>query len=94
MEKLDVFIEGELVDLCIPTPEFAKNSEWYSWFNNPETNKYLDQGAFPNTREDELLFYQTEHNRRLLLVVTDKESVPLGVISLSFIRTQFGLFRN
>ena len=85
MEKLDIFIKGELIDLCIPTPEFARDSEWYSWFNNPNTNKYLEQGAFPNTREDELNFYQNEHNKRLLLVVTDKEGDTLGVISLSFI---------
>lgn len=85
MEKLDVFIKGELIDLCIPTPEFAKESDWYSWFNNPETNRYLEQGAFPNTREDELSFYQNEHNKRLLLVVVDKEGNYLGVISLSFI---------
>lgn len=85
MEKLDVFIKGELIDLCIPTPEFAKESEWYSWFNNPETNRYLEQGAFPNTREDEFAFYESEHNKRLLLAVVDKEGETLGVISLSFI---------
>ena len=82
---LDVFIQGELIDLCIPTPEFAKDSDWYSWFNNPEINKYLEQGAFPNTREDELSFYQNEHNKRLLLVIEDKKNNPIGIISLSFI---------
>ena len=32
--KLDVFIKGDLIDLCIPTVEFARESDWYSWFNN------------------------------------------------------------
>ena len=35
MKKLDVYISGETMDLCIPTLEFAKESQWYSWFNKP-----------------------------------------------------------
>lgn len=85
MEKLDIFIKGELIDLCIPTPEFARDSEWYSWFNNPNTNRYLEQGAFPNSREDELAFFQNERLKRLLLAIVDKEGETLGVISLSAI---------
>ena len=83
--RLDVFIKGELIDLCIPTPEYAKESDWYSWFNNPKTNRYLEQGMFPNTREDELAFYQAERNKRVLLAIIDKNDVNLGVVSLSFI---------
>lgn len=83
--NLDVFIKGELIDLCIPTPEYAKESDWYSWFNNPKTNKYLEQGMFPNTREDELAFYESERHKRLLLAVLDKKGTNLGVVSLSFI---------
>lgn len=83
--KLDVFIKGELMDLCIPTPEYAKESDWYSWFNNPKTNRYLEQGMFPNTREDELAFYQSEKSKRLLLAIIDKYGENIGVASLSFI---------
>ena len=43
MKKLDVFLAGETVDLCIPTIEFAKNSQWYSWFNNKKLTRYLDR---------------------------------------------------
>lgn len=84
--KLDVFIEGELIDLCIPTEEFAAGSNWYSWFNNPKTNKYLEQGAFPNTVEEQVEFFRKEkQNRsRLMLIVSDKKDY-LGTISLSFI---------
>lgn len=83
--KLDVFIAGELIDLCIPTKEYALESDWYSWFNNPKTNRYLEQGIFPNTREDELAFFESERNKRLILAVLDKQGNNLGVISLSFI---------
>lgn len=83
--KLDVFIKGELVDLCIPTTEYARESDWYSWFNNPKINKYLEQGMFPNTREDEVSFFERERSKRLILIVVDKEGNDLGVISFSFI---------
>lgn len=83
--KLDVFIKGELVDLCIPTSEYARESDWYSWFNNPKINKYLEQGMFPNTRDDEVSFFERERSKRLILIVVDKEGNDLGVISFSFI---------
>lgn len=83
--KLDVFIKGELMDLCIPTPEYARNSDWYSWFNNPKTNRFLEQGAFPNTREDEVAFFERERNKRLILIIVDKSGEDIGVISVSSI---------
>ena len=83
--KLDVFIKGELIDLCIPTLEFVKQSQWYNWFNNPKTNRFLEQGAFPNTIEDEIDFFERERRNRLILIITDKNQDELGVISLSFI---------
>lgn len=85
MKKLDVFIKGELIDLCIPTSEYARNSDWYSYFNNPKTNRYLEQGAFPNTPEDEVAFFERERSKRLILIIVDKEGNDLGVISFSFI---------
>lgn len=83
--KLDKFIVGELVDLCIPTSEYAKESDWYSWFNNPKTTRFLEQGIFPNTNDDELIFFEKEKDKRLILIVCDKSGDDLGVISFSFI---------
>ena len=73
------------MDLCIPTSEYARESDWYSWFNNPKINKYLEQGMFPNTRDDEVSFFERERSKRLILIVVDKEGNDLGVISFSFI---------
>ncbi len=73
------------MDLCIPTPEYAKESDWYSWFNNPKTNKFLEQGMFPNTREDELSFFESERHKRIILAIMDKKGENLGVVSLSAI---------
>ena len=38
--ELDSFIEGENIDLCIPTEDFAEKSDWYSWFNNQDITRY------------------------------------------------------
>lgn len=88
MKELDIFIKGELIDLRIPTIEYARESKWYSMFNNPKINRFLEQGAFPTTAEDEVDFFIAERNKRLILIVTDKDSNDLGVISFSFVNYQ------
>lgn len=82
MKTLDIFIEGETVNLCIPTAQFAAESEWYSWFNCKVITKYLNQGAFPNTSEKQLEFFDCQKNIRLTLIISNKEKY-MGVISLS-----------
>jgi ribosomal-protein-alanine N-acetyltransferase len=85
MKKLDVFISGESIDLCIPTLEFAKNSQWYSWFNNKKLTRYLDeQGLFPNTADMQVEYFNSLKQDRLTLIVSNK-SVYMGVVSLSSI---------
>ena len=82
---LDIFIHGELVDLAIPTEDFASGDVWYKWFNDQRVNKYLDQGLFPNTKAIQLDFFKSIGENRLILVIQNKEGVPLGVVSLSYI---------
>ena len=84
MKNLDVFIKGELIDLCIPTKSFAKNSNWYSWFNSKQITKYLDQGAFPNTSDDQLKFLNNNIKSRFMLIIFDKKNNKYnGIVSLS-----------
>ena len=82
---LDIFIEGETIDLAIPTRDYAFNSEWFSYFNNKSITRYLDQGSFPNTRDKQVEFWLNNQEDRLLLIVQSKEGEGLGVISLSCI---------
>lgn len=81
--KLDIFIEGETIDLRIPTLEFAEKSDWYKWFNNPEITQYLEQGQFPNTYQDQIFFFEGERKRRLILIATNKLNEIIGVTSIS-----------
>jgi RimJ/RimL family protein N-acetyltransferase len=85
---LDVFIEGELVDLAIATEDFAAGDIWYKWFNDKSINKYLEQGVFPNTQTSQVDFFKSMGKDRLALVVQNKKGKPLGIVSLSFINFQ------
>ncbi|MCB0393244.1 MAG: GNAT family N-acetyltransferase [Bdellovibrionales bacterium] len=81
--KLKSFITGESINLCVPTSEFALNSEWYNWVNRPENSRFLmGRGMFPNTPEDQLKFFEQEKDRRVLLIVEHKGEY-IGVVSLS-----------
>jgi RimJ/RimL family protein N-acetyltransferase len=83
--NLDVFIEGETINLCLANENFAKNSSWYSWFNNFKTTRFLEQGIFPNSPSEQLDFFQSvKGSNRLSLIISDKENY-LGTISLSSI---------
>lgn len=83
--QLDVFISGELVDLSIPTANFAERSSWYSWFNDKNITKFLEQGAYPNSPDDQLAFFRNIPQDRIVLIIVDKDGRNIGVISLSFI---------
>ena len=84
MKNLDVFIKGEIVDLCVPTIEFAEESNWYSWFNDPDITRFLDQGVWPNTSEQQVDFLKSTKHDRLLLVIRYQD-VYVGVVSFSSI---------
>ena len=82
MKELDVFISGEVMNLCIPTEEFSKESKWYSWFNNPMIVRFLEQGMFPNTPKDQVEFFRSQKSDRLMLIISNKK-MYMGIISLS-----------
>lgn len=85
MSALDIFIPGETINLCIPTITFARESAWYSWFNDAQTTRYLSQGAIPNTPYLQEQFFLSQKCDKLILIICGRDSQPLGVISLSSI---------
>lgn len=85
MKDLEIFIPGETIDLCIPTQEFARESNWYSWFNNPDITRYLgERGNYQNTPEKQEKFFLAEKDKRLILIISTKKKIYKGVVSLSF----------
>tara|TARA_B100000902_G_C27299921_1_gene912201 strand:- start:1956 stop:2513 length:558 start_codon:yes stop_codon:yes gene_type:complete len=84
--KFETFIKGETVDLVLLTEEIAAKTDWYSWFNDQKLTKLLKQGYFPNTPEDQVLYFKKniESGKRLQLgVVIKKINKFIGVVSLS-----------
>ena len=80
---LDIFIEGESVDLAVPNLEFAGGDIWYAWFNDPSITRFLEQGAYPNTPEQQKQFFNSIQDERLALIIQNKKEKPVGVVSLS-----------
>ena len=84
----DIFIEGEVVDLCVPSEDPWVLEQWYKWFNNQETTKYLEQGIFPNTLNNQKEYLKSavhSKDRIILLIKPKKGDYFVGVTSLSYI---------
>ena len=78
----NIFLSGETIDLCIPQEEDF--DEWSSWFNDQNITRFLEQGKFPNTKQDQLYFYNSAtKNNRFLTLIKSKDSELLGVFSIS-----------
>tara|TARA_B100000787_G_scaffold110031_1_gene81889 strand:- start:9626 stop:10354 length:729 start_codon:yes stop_codon:yes gene_type:complete len=84
--NLDIFIEGETIDLKIPNANFVKNSNWYKILNSKKNTRFLDHGLFPNTLKEQVIFFEdSKKNNRIILIIFDKANNFIGVISLSSI---------
>jgi RimJ/RimL family protein N-acetyltransferase len=88
----EVFIEGETLDLVIPTDMAVHRDRWHSWFNDPKVVQHSDHGLWPNTPEKQVAFLEsTSHKEtdRLVLLVRPKGARAVtGVVSLSGINWQ------
>ncbi|MFE0752810.1 GNAT family N-acetyltransferase [Inquilinus sp. NPDC058860] len=84
--RYSVFIEGETLDLCVPS-EVAIEDGWADWFNDARTTRWLAQGIYPNHVEDQRSFLESIRKRdRFAVLICGKGGGPLyGIISLSAI---------
>jgi len=90
IEKLnafDVFLSGETIDLCVPSDEDQVLDQWYRWFNNADTTKYLSQGIYPNTKNAQRKFFEhLDASKRIALLIKPKNlDCYIGIASLSSI---------
>ncbi|WP_343711812.1 GNAT family N-acetyltransferase [Inquilinus sp.] len=85
-QRYSVFIEGETLDLCVPS-EAAITDGWADWFNDAKTTRWLAQGIYPNHIEDQRGFLESIRKRdRFAALICGKGGGPLyGIISLSAI---------
>lgn len=84
-----IFIQGETIDLCVPNMEYEQIDQWYKWFNDPNTTRYLaNHGIFPNTRGRQEIFCKTldeSEDRLALLIKPKRQDHIVGTVSLSAI---------
>lgn len=85
MKKLKIFIKGETINLSKPTLEFAKKSNWYSWLNNKIIIRHLHQKykKQKNTPAKQVKFFLSERKKRFMLIISTKNNLYKGIISLS-----------
>ena len=87
---INPYIAGKHVYLRHPTEEDALG-KWYEWFSDEETTKYLNDQFWPNNVENQLNLYNSlvderirDYRHRLVLsIVTKKDDLHIGVVSLS-----------
>lgn len=85
MPKLKILIKGETINLCLPTLKFAKGDVWYNWLNKPIIIKNLSNQyrKLDNTKKKQEKFFLTNKNIRVLLVISTKNHIHKGIVSLS-----------
>ena len=85
MAKLKILIKGETINLCLPTLKFAKGDVWYNWLNKPIIIKNLSNQyrKLNNTKKKQEKFFLANKNGRVLLVISTKNHIYKGIVSLS-----------
>lgn len=89
MSELVVFIEGETIDLIVPTRQIAETSDWHTWLNDPSTTRYNNHGIFPKTRDDQIAYVQAINKPGgsvfALNIATKQDRKLVGVCALQSI---------
>ena len=88
----DIFIKGTNIDLVVLTSEIVEKTNWYKWFNDEESTKYMQQHYYPNSKELQLKYFKEEiegSDKKLQLgIYHKKEKYLIGTISLNNINFQ------
>ena len=83
------FLVGKTVYLRPPdSQKDVLSGDWFSWFNDKATTRYINQGAWPNTIEKQTAYVEAlKHDRtRLVLCIVDRRTQRhRGVVSFSSI---------
>ncbi|MCE3046671.1 GNAT family N-acetyltransferase [Helicobacter kayseriensis] len=67
------FLEGELVDLYIPSEKFIQTNQTFEWWNNSKITKFLESGIKRNTLDDQLEYFKNTQN--ITFFYDDKTSI-------------------
>ncbi len=91
VKRYEVFCEGELIDLCIPSATAISEDGWAEWFNNIEQLQATGHGVYPNYRSSQYKILESLDNDRskiILLICQKNTQKAFGVVSLQNISLQ------
>ena len=80
----DAFLAGEVVYLRPPKDSDIEN--WYRWFNDKKTTRFLGQGAYPNTLEKQreyMISAEKDPTKVILCIIDKAQDKHIGVISFN-----------
>jgi hypothetical protein len=87
MQKLKVLLNGQIINLCRPTNQFAGGDIWYKWLNRPKIIRNLEERykKSKNTKKKQIDFFKNQKKKRKIFIISTKNHVYKGVVSLSYI---------
>lgn len=89
-EKKNVFLSGKHCDLFGLDSATVNLSDWFSWFNDEELTKDMDQHQYPNTKETQLEYFKQLSPTNLILGIGNKVGDFCGIVSLNQISMLHG----
>ena len=89
--RYELFLRGELIDLCIPSDIAIEEDGWAEWFNNTELLEATQHGIYPNYRSSQFKILEslaTDRSKIVLLICEKVNRRAIGVVSLQNINLQ------
>jgi RimJ/RimL family protein N-acetyltransferase len=87
--KVDIFIEGTIIDLICLNAEIVEESNWYNWFNDEHLTKYMQKHYYPNTKDLQLDYFRKSienNSKRVQCGIYHKaDKMLIGTVSLNSI---------
>ena len=87
--KVDIFIEGTIIDLICLNAEIVEESNWYNWFNDEHLTKYMQKHYYPNTKDLQLDYFRKSienNSTRVQCGIYHKaDKMLIGTVSLNSI---------
>jgi ribosomal-protein-alanine N-acetyltransferase len=87
MMNVDVFISGKEIDLICLDEATIEHTNWYKWFNDEETTKFMQRHYYPNTKQNQIDFYRASieknQSKVQLGIFHKKAQIMIGAISLN-----------
>lgn len=91
VKRYEFFLEGELIDLCIPSVTAINEDGWAEWFNDIDQLQASRHGVFPNYKSSQHKILESlcnDRSRIVLLICQKISQKAFGVVSLQNINLQ------